>query len=299
MKYWWLEKYKNFKIVEITELANDINYFLTMPKDYDKRYELLKDVDINILDEEDLLILLKKIVVTKNIKDSSLSKIINKLLLIPDDSFPNSDYSIEEILEEIKNLKKNYPYQEKLENNNIAVCYNCLNVFYVDKIKTINKKEFCLCPFCLKPKLYFDNDYIPMNYTFIKLANIYYRTSTLGCRFKEVKKILKNNVKVVIDDKKENSIDLTDIFNQKIKLIDEKIVNKKIYDLLMKQEEKLNYSVNIYIEEIKEDIEYKILILLVSIMDVLSRSVYLKNIIINTNKDVSKQLRKILKYISK
>ena len=28
MKYWWLEKYKNFKIVEINDLIKDVNYFL-------------------------------------------------------------------------------------------------------------------------------------------------------------------------------------------------------------------------------------------------------------------------------
>ena len=31
MKYWWLEKYKNFKIVEINDLIKDVNYFLIMP----------------------------------------------------------------------------------------------------------------------------------------------------------------------------------------------------------------------------------------------------------------------------
>lgn len=299
MKYWWLEKYKKFKIIEITELANDINYFLTMPKGYEKKFELIKDEDINLLDEEDLLILLKKIVATKNIKDNSLSIIIKRLLEIPDNSFPRSDYSVSEMLEEIKNLKRNYPYKEKIENNNIAICYNCLNVFYVDKIKSINKRNLCLCPFCLKSKLYFDNDYIPMNYTFIKLANIYYGTSTLGCTFKEVKKILKKNVKVVEYKKEENDIDLTDVFTQKIKPIDEKIISKKIYDLLKKTEENFDYSVTLYIKEINKDIEFKLLILLVSIIDVLSSSIYLKEIIINTNKELSKEFKRILKLINK
>ena len=38
----------------------------------------------------------------------------------------------------IKSLKTNLPFKEKVENNNIAICYNCLNIFYVDKIKNIN-----------------------------------------------------------------------------------------------------------------------------------------------------------------
>lgn len=296
MKYWWLEKYKNFKIIEITELDNDINYFLIMPKNYEKKYENLKDKDINTLEEEDLLILLKKIVSTKNIKDNSLNLVIKKLLEIPDNSFPKSDYSLEEMLEEIKKLKENYPYQEKLEINNIAICYNCLNVFYVDKIKNVNKKNLCLCPFCSKNNLYFDNDYIPMNYSFIKLANIYYKTSNLGCHFKEIKKILKKNVKV-IEAKNKDMIDLTDIFSNKLKPIDEKIISKKIYDLLIEKESNLEYKVNLYIENIDKDITSKILILLITIMDVLSNCVYLKEIKIATNKSISTNINHLLKIL--
>lgn len=297
MKYWWLEKYKDFKIIEISELTNDINYFLTMPKNYEKKYELLKDKDINLLEEEELLILLKKIVTTKNIKDNSLIIIINKLLEIKDNSFPKSDYSLKEMLDEIKDLKNNYPYQEKLETNNIAICYNCLNVYYVDKIKSVNKKNLCLCPFCLKSNLYFDNDYIPMNYTFIKLANIYYKTSSLGCRFKEIKKILKKNVKIIEETNNKNIIDLTEILSTKIKPIDEKIISKTIYDLLIKKESNLDREVTIYIKKIEKDLFIKLLILLVSIIDVLSNSIYLKEIKIISNKEVSINLKQLIKIL--
>ena len=94
MKYWWLEKYKNFKIVEITELIKDVNYFLTMPKNYEKLYENLKTKPIDELEEEELIIVLKRIVTTKNVKDNTLSLIIKKLLTIPDNSFPKSDFVI-------------------------------------------------------------------------------------------------------------------------------------------------------------------------------------------------------------
>ena len=109
MKYWWLEKYKNFKIVEINDLIKDVNYFLIIPKNYEKIYQEIKNEDISNLEEEELLILLKKITTTKNLKNNQLRLIIEKLLLIPDNSFPNSDYTLLEELTEIKNLKQNPP----------------------------------------------------------------------------------------------------------------------------------------------------------------------------------------------
>ncbi len=294
MKYWWLEKYKNFKIIQIKDLIKDINYFLTMPKNYEKTYNILKNENIENLEEEELLILLNTIVTTKNVKDNKLSLIIKKLLTIPDNSFPKSDYSLEETLVEISKLKTNLPHQEKLEINNISICYNCLNVYYVDKIKNVNKKNLCLCPFCLKSKLYFDNDYIPMNYTFIKLASIYYKTSSLGCTFREIKKMLKKNIKLETDIKNYD-IDLTEIFPSKVKPIDEKIISKKIYDLLMKKEENLDHEVTLYTKELND---FKMLILLVSIMEVLSNSIYLKDIIIvSPNKKVITELKQTIKTI--
>lgn len=294
MKYWWLEKYKNFKIIQIKDLIKDINYFLTMPKNYEKTYNILKNENIENLEEEELLILLNVIVTTKNVKDNKLSLIIKKLLTIPDNSFPKSDYSLEETLVEISKLKTNLPYQQKLETNNISICYNCLNVYYVDKIKNVNKKNLCLCPFCLKSKLYFDNDYIPMNYTFIKLASIYYKTSSLGCTFREIKKLLKKNIKLETDIKNYD-IDLTEIFPSKVKPIDEKIISKKIYDLLMEKEENLHHEVTLYTKELND---FKMLILLVSIMEVLSNSIYLKDIIIvSPNKKVITELKQTIKTI--
>ncbi len=280
MKYWWLEKYKNFKIVQIVELCNDVNYFLVMPKNYKKKYLSIKDKTIDSLEEEELLILLKVIVTTKNIKDNTLILIIDKLLLIPDNSFPPSDYSILEELNEIKKLKDNYPYEEKISVNNIAVCYNCLNVFYVDKIKNVNKNKLCLCPFCLKDSLYFDNDYIPMNYTFIKLANLYYGISKLGCNFKNIQKIIRKNLESVIGTNKTDFINISDIYSiNKFNPLDEKIFSRKLLLNLYSFDEQFVEMKTIFVPTL--NCKNKILLLtniIITIMETLSTTVYLKKI---------------------
>ena len=259
MKYWWLEKYKNFKIIQINDLYKDVHYFITMPKNYEKQY---------------------KIVTTKNIKNNHLNIIIEKLLEIPDNSFPSSDYSLIEMLDEIKNLKTNLPYREKLDTNNIAICYHCLNIFYVDKIKSVNKNNLCLCPFCLKSKLYFDNDYIPMNYTFIKLAYIYYHTSNLGCSFKNIQKIIKNGISTLDGNYTDNYLDISKYYsNIKIKPIEEKIINRKLMLDLYKYEANIIEEGNIYIPSLNNKIEEELLlIILVTIIEVLANTIYLKKI---------------------
>lgn len=280
MKYWWLEKYKNFKIVQISELYYDVHYFITMPKNYEKQYQSLKDKNIDDLLEEELLILLYKIVTTKNIKNNHLNVIIEKLLEIPDNSFPSSDYSLKEMLDEIKNLKANLPYREKLDTNNIAICYHCLNIFYVDKIKKINKNNLCLCPYCLSHGLYFDNDYIPMNYTFIKLAYIYYHTSNLGCSFKNIQKIIKKGISTLDGNYTDNYLDISKYYsNTKIKPIDEKIISRKLMLDLYKYEANIIEEENIYIPSLNNKIEEELLlIILVTVIEVLANTVYLKKI---------------------
>ena len=280
MKYWWLEKYHNFRFVQMNDLISDVHYFLTMPKNYKTKLPLLQSQDINSLEEEDLLIILKELTDTRNIKNNQLNMIIDKLLEIPDNSFPASDYSLKEMLEEIKELKHNLPDQHKLETNNIAICYHCSNVFYVDKIKSMNKNNLCLCPFCNSHKLYFDNDYIPMNPTFIKLAYLYYHTSNLGCTFREIQKILKKGLITQCGKKEKNSICFSKLFSiKKINPIDEKKISRKIYQDLMKENEKLLDEVSIYIPNLDCQLEQSILlILLISIVEVLSTTVYLKKI---------------------
>ena len=298
MKYWWLEKYKNFKIVEINDLIKDVNYFLIMPKNYEKIYQEIRNEDISNLEEEELLILLKKITTTKNLKNNQLRLIIEKLLLIPDNSFPNSDYTLLEELTEIKNLKQNPPLKEKINSNNLAICYHCLNIFFVDKIKNVNKKNNCLCPYCLKQTLYFDNDYIPMNYTFIKLASFYYGVSSLGCSFKEIQKILKKHI-VVVKKLENNFLDLENIIEDpKIKPIDEKIIARKLYLFLENQELNLEHSITLMIPDIIDYENLFLEIILVTIIEILTNTIYLSQInLFFKNKNLENMWKKKVKEV--
>ena len=101
MKYWWLKKYENLRINMIPTLLYDVNYFLVMPKNYLKQYEKIKNVIVEDLKEEELLINLYVLVSNKKIKDNRILLIIKKLLEIPDNSLPITDYSLKEILKEI------------------------------------------------------------------------------------------------------------------------------------------------------------------------------------------------------
>lgn len=300
MKYWWLEKYRNFRIIQMNELSDDINYFLTMPKNYNQQYQILKNRNIDTLEEEEMLIILKKIVDTKNIKNNTLSTIIEKLLQIPDNSFPASDYTLLEMLLEIKELKNNPPFKNKLEKNNIAVCYHCLNIFYVDKIKNINKNNLCLCPYCLKSKLYFDNDYIPMNYTFIRLANLYYRVSNLGCTFREIQKIVKRDISTITGTEMESSISFSTIFsNSSMHPIDEKIISRGLYQELMQRNSALDNKATIYFSSSSyTNITIILELVIVTILEVLSNTVYLKKVqVIFEKKEDEKSFRSLLKVI--
>ena len=194
MKYWWLEKYQNLKVKMLPELLSDLQFFFVVPKNASKRYEEIRKLSVSSLEEEDLCLLLYRIVSSKNIKDGTLSLIIQRLLEVPQTNLPISDYSLEEILEEIKNLYQNRPDEEKLKHNNVAACYHCMNIFYVDKIKKVNQNHFCICPYCGRTKLYFDNDLIPMNYSFLFLAKLYYGVSSLGCDFLKLQTMAKKDI---------------------------------------------------------------------------------------------------------
>ncbi len=279
MKYWWLEKYKNLKVVDLKELTEDVFYFLTMPKNYQEKVEEIKKKELSILTEEEILILLYHLIETKNIKDQTLRLVIEKLLIYPDNSFPSSDYTLLEMLEEIKNLKNNPPLQEKLNHNNIAICYHCFQIYYVDKIKNTNRNGYCICPYCHSTKIYFDNDYIPMNYLFLKLAYFYYHISGLGCRFREIQKLLKKNVKIEIGKKEKESIIFSKwITNQKPKPIDE----KKIYrNLILSFQEKENLFLeksSIFVSNAIKSKENLFLLILICIMETLANTIYIKEI---------------------
>ncbi len=295
MKYWWLDKYRKLEIKELPSLLLDIKYFIVLPKNYEKIYERTEKLEISKLKEEELLIHLAVIVSSKNIKNNRLIKIIERLLIFPDTNLPISDYSLKEILQEIKNLKTNYPVAEKMDNNNVVACYKCLQIFYVDYISAVNKKGLCLCPFCHNHFLYFDNDYIPMNYSFLKLASIYYGTSLLGSNFRDIQKIFKKNVhltmgdavktNIVIQEKKTNKkheiIPLPFSFHKlkKITSQEEKEIIKDLFDTFRYCDEKMEYEVTLRLEKIPSILVERIsFLILLSLMEILSQTIYLKNV---------------------
>ncbi len=194
MKYWWLKKYKSLKIKLIPDLTRDVNTYFIMPKHYLERFRAIRESEIDTFSEEDLRILLYTILNHEKIKNNKIILIIDRLLEIPDNFLPATNYSLEEMLEEIASLKENLPFEEKLSSNNVAACYNCLQVFYVDDIKYVNKKGLCLCPYCKNSTLYFDNDFIPMDQNFLRLAKLIYGVTPLGCNFKNLQKIIQRSI---------------------------------------------------------------------------------------------------------
>ena len=191
-----------------------------------------------------------------------------------------------------------------------------MQVFYIDNIKSVNKKGHCLCPYCGKNYLYFDNDYIPMNTSFLKLASLYYGVSLLGCRYSNIKKMLKKNVEVkleniittntVIQNRKKKRIkntilvDLSCLDKKKVGSLEEKIIIKNYYDALIKIEEMMEYDTTIMLENIsKERSSYLSFLIILSIMEVLSKTVYLKNIkVLCDSKELYDELAYNIKIIS-
>ncbi len=311
MKYEWLNKYKNLEIKELNNLKKDINYYLVMPKKYINIYETIKEKDIKKLKEEELLIILFYIVNNKKIKDNKLILIIEELLKIPDTNLPISDYTIEEMFEEIKNLKGNKPTSDKLSNNNIAACYNCMNIYYIDKIKYINKKDLCLCPYCQSTHIYFDNDYIPMNYNFLHLARMFYITKSLGSKFKDLQKIMKktviieqtNNNKVDINIREGNDkiIDISELNNEilirnvkKINTIEEQRISKSIYESLEYSYNNDCYQIRYYLNNINN-----LFTVLLSIMDYIADNPFIRKIYITCQEEETyKECNKVFKLIT-
>lgn len=306
MKYWWLEKYQNIEVRLLPQLFSDIEYFLTMPKNYMKIYHQLKEVEFEQLTEEELCIILYRIAITKNVKNETLRKIIDKLLKIPDTSLPISDYTFNEIFDEIKNLRLKKPIVEKLETNNVAACYNCLNVFYVDKITKANKKGLCLCPFCEKDKLYFDNDLVPMNYSFLYLSKIYYGISSLGCDFSKIKKLIKKGLSIQSEtnnnQEKVSSLEFLERYKIiKIRCEDEQKIIKQLYDEMRSGEDLGIYEKTLLVDwnTNKNSLELSNL-LVISAIESLSNSFYLKKInIITSNDNIKRNINNILHILTK
>lgn len=321
MKYWWLKKYKGLKIKLIPDLTHDVNTYFVMPKHYKDRYFTIKDSEVTSLQEEDLRILLYVILNHEKIKNNKVILIIDRLLEIPDNSLPTTNYSLEEIIEEIKNLKNSIPSEEKLTSNNIAACYHCMQVFYIDKIKYVNKKGYCLCPFCKNPTIYFDNDFIPMDDNFLRLSKLIYGTTLLGCSFQNLQKLLKKCVKIkeeipsidtnqttaIITKSKKADIQLE---KDHIKFQLEKIVYKK--EITSREEFELNYKFEECFQILEKNIISRVIIdteiiynnytlymsLLIFILENLGKNPYLKEIILvckdKKNRKIYKEMIEIL-----
>jgi len=317
MKYWWLEKYQKLEIKMLPDLFLDIRYFLRMPKNYLDIYNDTKNIEVLELKEFELLVNLYVLVSSKNIKNNRLILIIERLLKIPDTSLPVSDYSLKEILDEVKGLKENFPIKEKMDYNNVAACYNCMQIFYVDYINAINKRDLCLCPYCGKHYLYFDNDYIPMNTSFIKLASLYYGTSSLGCKFKDIQKILKKNISltmsnvittntVIKSNRRKTKAKIVYVSNlysnlKKINSISESKIIKEYYDSIMAIDNMMEYEITLVIEKVPLEMVSQISFLIVlAIMEALSKTLYLRNIkVVCSDLNMYQSLKICLKEIEK
>ena len=307
MKYWWLKKYKGLKIKSIPELQRDVNSYFVMPKNYKDRYTAIKLSEIETLEEEDLKIYLYTLLNHEKIKNNRIIKIIDRLLEIPDNFLPATNYTLEEMLEEVKHLKSNPPLEEKLSTNNVAACPNCLEVFYVDKIKYVNKKGYCLCPFCKSSNLLFDNDLCPMDDNFLRLARFVLGTTTLGCKFKHIQKLVKKSIKLVNDinlpvvdsalfikgDKSDinlhkNYVEFTmeEISYKKgLTTKEEQVVNYKFQELFQLVEKNLISNVIIDTSIIKDSSYILNISLLLEILNQLGKNPYLKKVILLAKDD--------------
>lgn len=280
MKYKWLESYIDFfkniteeelKLNESKETIQafftDCEYYLAYLAYSTERFALIKNKEINVLNDSDLELYLyytltecKTVLnyLDKKILDRTIYTIIKAMLRVPDTNLPISDYSFVEMINEVKGLENNRPTRDKLKNNNIAACYSCHNVFYVDNIKNVDRNHLCLCPYCLMSTLYFDNDYIPMNSSFIRLAYLYYQTDYklkgIVDRFKELIVFKTKPVKKIslyIDISSEDLIPSSTIAFDKITEKYEGTANLILHGKTSKEEEEIgNY---IYKSLVKAD----------------------------------------------
>lgn len=310
MKYWWLKRYRDLKIKLIPDLLRQVNDNLVMPKNYKERYNVIKENSIETLEEEDLLIYLYCILNHDKIKNNKIILIIRKLLEIPDNSMPATNYTILEMLEDIKKIKHLKPLEEKMYTNNICACYNCHNVYYIDKIKYINKMGLLICPYCKGNSIYFDNDFMPMDYNFLHLAKLYYKTTQLGCNYHNLKKIIRKSIDIKKDSIKNYNTGAIFIYGKveedKIELNENNITFtlkeiKMKKEITTKEEKKIEFIFNRYLDIVEKNlireltIDTRILVpdkkyavnisLLLTLISHLGKNPYLKKINIITSKD--------------
>ena len=153
MKYWWIKKYLPFfeKIEEkdlktkkgkqiLQDFFKDANLFLTLPHHYMDLFLTLKEEDT-----KDYQLQLKlgyylylktvdPIYFKKELVNKNFYKLLKEMEVIVDTYLPVTDYTMEDILEEVKDLPKVDTSISKKQNNNISACYSCRNVFYTDDL---------------------------------------------------------------------------------------------------------------------------------------------------------------------
>ncbi len=192
MKYWWIKKYLPFfeKIEEkdlktkkgkqtLQAFFKDANLFLILPSHYSDLFLTLKEdaiKDYQLQLKLGYYLYLKTvdpIYFKKELMNKNFYNLLKKMESIVDTYLPVTDYTMEDILEEIKELPQVDTSISKKKNNNISACYSCRNNFYTDDL--IEKEGKSLCPYCASNTLYFDNDYIPMNTTFLTFAYLYHQ----------------------------------------------------------------------------------------------------------------------------
>lgn len=197
MKYWWFDLYLSFfqecskkNLLSRSEkkmLQNflmDYSYRFVVPFHYMEYYQKIRTIAPHRLSDCGLQLLLSYSIyhgiieqgyLEKCIFDGTFDEILNLMKKIPDTSLPATDYTEKDMLEEIKNLNHVSKTTDKIKSNNVAACYYCRNIFYTDTIYQKNKKKECLCPYCNHSSLYFDNDFIPMDFNFLQYAYLYHQ----------------------------------------------------------------------------------------------------------------------------
>lgn len=197
MKYWWFDLYLSFfqscykksrlsrgekKILQ--NFLIDYSYRFVVPIHYVEYYQKIRTIAPKRLSDCGLQLLLSYSIyhgiieqgyLEKCILDGTISDLLHLMKKIPDTSLPATDYTEEDMLEEIKNLNHISKTIDKIKTNNVAACYSCRNIFYTDAVYQKNKKKECLCPYCNHSTLYFDNDFIPMDFNFLQYAYLYHQ----------------------------------------------------------------------------------------------------------------------------
>lgn len=197
MKYWWILDYIPFfenidratlrskKGKEtLNQFLSDYSYHCTIPVHYLSYFKKIKNYPISQLSDCGLQMMLAYYIYQGKIEEGLLEEallnhrifdLLMAMKKIPDTSLPATDYTISEMVEEIKHLPSLIPTVEKVKSSNIGACYHCRNIFYIDAIYQKNKKGECLCPYCDSTTLFFDSDYIPMDSNFLMLAYLIYQ----------------------------------------------------------------------------------------------------------------------------